>query len=246
MNYKELMSSLDKDKLPRHIAVIMDGNGRWAKKNHTMRLNGHRKGVKAVREIVEVAGEMQIDYLTIYAFSTENWNRSTGEVSGLLKLIMNSLINEIEDLNKNNVNIRFIGSTEKLSGEYISKVNENCRKTWNNTGLHLNVAMNYGGRVEILEGIKKMYDDIVEGKITKNDITENLFSQYLYTANMPDPDLLIRTSGEYRLSNFLIWQNAYSEFWFTETLWPDFSKAEFVEAVLDYQKRKRRFGGRNE
>ena len=170
MNYKELIPKLDKNKLPQHIAVIMDGNGRWAKKNHTIRLNGHRKGVKAVREIVEVAAEMQIQYLTIYAFSTENWNRSTGEVSGLLKLIMNSLINEIEDLNKNNVNIRFIGSTEKLSGEYIAKVNENCRKTWNNKGLHLNVAMNYGGRIEILEGIKKMYDDIIQGKITKEDI----------------------------------------------------------------------------
>ena len=202
MNYKELIPKLDKNKLPQHIAVIMDGNGRWAKKNHTIRLNGHRKGVKAVREIVEVAAEMQIQYLTIYAFSTENWNRSTGEVSGLLKLIMNSLINEIEDLNKNNVNIRFIGSTEKLSGEYITKVNENFRKTWNNKGLHLNVAMNYGGRIEFLEGIKKMYDDFIQGKITKEDITDDLFSQYLYTANMPDPDLLIRTSGEYRLSNF--------------------------------------------
>ncbi len=244
MNYKELIKKIDKLKIPKHIAIIMDGNGRWARIHKTRRLNGHKKGVEAVRRIVETSTEIGLQYLTIYAFSTENWRRSRTEVNYLLKLIMDSLIREIEELNSNNVNIRFIGSEKELSQSYNKKVVEVCRKSWNNTGLHLNVAMNYGGRREIIEAFQKIISDVQAGKIDKSKIDDKIVSNYLYTTSIPDPDFVIRTSGEKRLSNFLIWQSAYSEFWFTDTLWPDFSREEFIRAILDFQNRERRFGAR--
>ena len=243
MNYKKLINELDKSKMPRHIAIIMDGNGRWAKKHKTKRINGHKEGVKAVRRIVETAVEAGLEYLTIYAFSTENWRRSKTEVSYLLKLIMDSLVKEIDELIKNNVNIRFIGSREKLEESYNKRVMETCKKSWKNTGLHLNVAMNYGGRKELLDAFNSILIDVQSGKLNA-EITEKIVSNYLYTTGMPEVDMVIRTSGEERLSNFLIWQSAYAEFWFTQTLWPDFSREEFIQAMLDFQQRKRRFGTR--
>jgi len=222
----------------------MDGNGRWARRHKTKRINGHREGVKSVRDIVEISVEIGLQYLTIYAFSTENWRRSKTEVNYLLKLIMDSLVREINELNKNNVVIRFIGSKKNLSQDYNKKVIETCKKSWNNTGLHLNVAMNYGGRQEIIDAVNEIIVDMKAGKIESGEITENLINQYLYTDGMPDPDLIIRTSGEMRLSNFLVWQSVYSELWVTETLWPDFHREEFLRAILDYQKRERRFGAR--
>jgi undecaprenyl diphosphate synthase len=244
MSYKELIKKLDKEKMPRHIAIIMDGNGRWAKQHNTIRVNGHKKGVETVRKMVETGVEIGLEYLTVYAFSTENWRRSKSEVSYLLKLIMNSLINEIDELNKNNVNIRFVGSKEELTKIYTKKVKENCEKTWKNDGLHLNVAMNYGGRREIIEASREIAKKVYDKELEIADISDELFAEHLYTAGMPDPDLLIRTSGEMRLSNFLIWQCAYSEIWVTDSLWPDFSRSEFIQAILDFQNRNRRFGAR--
>jgi len=242
--YHELIKQIDTKKMPKHIAIIMDGNGRWADKHNTKRINGHKEGVKTVRKIVETAVEAGLEYLTVYAFSTENWRRSKHEVNYLLKLIMDSLVKEIDDLKQNNVNIKFIGSREELEKNYNKKVLQICKTSWKNDGLHLNVAMNYGGRRELIDAFKKMSEDIVSGKISNKRIDEEIISNYLYTAYMPDPDLIIRTSGEERLSNFLIWQSAYSEFWFTKTLWPDFSRSEFIQAILDFQKRKRRYGKR--
>ena len=244
MSYKELIKKLDKEKMPRHIAIIMDGNGRWAKQHNTIRVNGHKKGVETVRKMVETGVEIGLEYLTVYAFSTENWRRSKSEVSYLLKLIMNSLINEIDELNKNNVNIRFVGSKEELTKIYTKKVKENCERTWKNDGLHLNVAMNYGGRREIIEASREIAKKVSDKELEIADISDELFAEHLYTAGMPDPDLLIRTSGEMRLSNFLIWQCAYSEIWVTDSLWPDFSRSEFIQAILDFQNRNRRFGAR--
>ncbi len=244
MNYKDLIKKINPERIPKHVAIIMDGNGRWAKKHGKKRIFGHKKGVETVRKIVEVSAEIGIKYLTIYAFSTENWRRSKNEVNYLLKLILDSLLKEIEELIKNNVVIRFIGTEEKLPGNYNKKVNETCKLSWHNNGLNLNVAMNYGGRKEILDAIKKLFNDVQNNKIKLDDLDEKLFSDYLYTAGMPDPDLVIRTSGELRLSNYLIWQTAYSEFWFTDVLWPDFTKADFINAILDYQSRERRFGAR--
>ena len=243
MNYREMIAKLNKTKMPHHIAIIMDGNGRWAEKHNTKRINGHKEGVKAVRRIVETAVEANVEYLTIYAFSTENWGRSKTEVSYLLKLIMDSLIKEIDELIKNNVNIRFIGSRDKLEESYNKQVMETCKKSWGNNGLHLNVAMNYGGRKELLDAFNAILIDVNSGKLNAK-ITEKIVNDYLYTTGMPEVDMVIRTSGEERLSNFLIWQSAYAEFWFTKTLWPDFSSEEFIQAILDFQQRKRRFGTR--
>ena len=244
MNYKELISQIDKDKMPRHIAIIMDGNGRWANKHKLKRVNGHKAGVKVVKEMVETAREIGLKYLTVYAFSTENWGRSEYEVNFLLKLILDSLIGEIKELTDNGVNIRFLGSKDRLPKGYDKKVEETCRRSWSNTGLYLNVAMNYGGRQELVEAVKAIGRSVVNGELAIDDISSETISDNLYTAGMPDPDLIIRTSGEIRLSNYLIWQSTYSEFWFTETLWPDFTRSQFIEAIIDYQNRKRRFGKR--
>ncbi|MBN1948399.1 MAG: isoprenyl transferase [Candidatus Cloacimonetes bacterium] len=244
LTYPELLAQLQGDRMPRHIAIIMDGNGRWARLHGVRRSAGHKAGVRAVRRIVETSVEMKLEYLTVYAFSTENWRRSRGEVNYLLKLILDSLITEIDELNRNNVNIRFIGSRQELSSAYYRKVMETCTRSWNNNGLHLNVAMNYGGRREIMEAFGEILQDVQSGKLNYADLDEKKVGDYLYTSGMPDPDLLIRTSGEKRLSNFLVWQAAYAEFWFTETLWPDFTREEFLQAIIDYQNRQRRFGAR--
>ncbi|MCD6181547.1 MAG: isoprenyl transferase [Candidatus Cloacimonetes bacterium] len=244
MNETELMKKLDPDKLPVHVAVIMDGNGRWAQKHKVKRLMGHKSGVAATRRTIEMAYDAGIKYLTVYAFSTENWNRSAMEVNYLLKLIMDSLLKEIDELLEKKINIHFLGSKEHLEQDYYTKAMATCKRSWHHDKMYLNIAMNYGGRKELIEGVKIIAQNVQAGIISPDDIDETMLANALYTAGIPDPDLVIRTSGEQRLSNFLIWQSAYSELWFINTLWPDFTKAEFVQALLDYQARKRRFGGR--
>lgn len=244
MTLQQLKREIKKNPIPKHIAIIMDGNGRWARKHKFKRVIGHKKGVETVRQIVEISGEIALEYLTIYAFSTENWRRSQTEVNYLLKLMIDTLDKEIDELVEKNVVIKFIGTDRGLSDNYRNKIEATSQKSWNNNGLHLNVAMNYGGRREICEAFHKIAHEVKNGEILPQDIDEKKISNYLYTKGMPDPDLLIRTSGEYRLSNFLIWQSAYSEFWFTPTLWPDFTKKDFLEAILDFQNRERRFGAR--
>ena len=238
----KLIDQIDTKKLPAHIAIIMDGNRRWAKKKKIPQVEGHRRGVDTLRKIVKISGDIGLKHLTVYGFSTENWRRSSKEVRYLLRLIMDSLLKEIQDLNKNDVLIRFLGTKEKLEEWYSKKVLETCQKTWMNKGLQLNIAMNYGGRMEIIDAFKAIINDIQENKYSLDQISEDLIHQYLYTHMMPDPDLIIRTSGEKRLSNFLVWQSAYSEFWFTDTFWPEFSEDEFLQAIYDYQNRDRRLG----
>ncbi|MDP8227720.1 MAG: isoprenyl transferase [Candidatus Celaenobacter polaris] len=233
----ELILALKRNPLPQHIAIIMDGNGRWAKSKKLPRIKGHFEGTKALKRIVQVCGEIGLNYLTIYAFSTENWKRPNNEPRAVLTLIENTLMKEIRELHENNVVIKFIGSREGISGSLAKKMDSSYEMTRNNTGLHLLVAVNYGGRLEIVEGINTLLKENVKS-ITLED-----FSRYLYTKNAPDPDLLIRTGGEMRISNYLIWQIAYSEMYFTKTLWPDFSPEEFLQAIIDFQRRSRRFGG---
>jgi len=233
----ELVFEAKKNPLPQHIAIIMDGNGRWAKSKNLPRIKGHYQGTRAVKRIVEVSGEIGLNYLTIYAFSTENWKRPNNEPKAVLTLIENTLMKEIRELYENNVVIKFIGSREGISDSLAKKMDGAYEMTKGNTGLHLLVAVNYGGRLEIIEGINELL------KEKKDSISLDEFPQYLYTKNVPDPDLLIRTSGEMRISNYLIWQIAYAEMYFTKTLWPDFSQEEFLQAVIDFQKRARRFGG---
>jgi len=242
--YQELMRELDRERLPRHIGIIMDGNGRWAKKKNRPRLYGHNAGAKSIREVVELGVELHLEYLTFYAFSTENWNRPVDEVQGLLKLLKERLIKEIPELNKQNIYVHFIGSEDNLSPDYMKDILATAALTHQNTGMVVNIAFNYGGRQEIVNAVKGLYTQMLNGDPAKIDaITAEDLSRYLYTSGQPDPDLIIRTSGEMRLSNFLLWQSAYSEIYVTETLWPDFDKVEMVNALIDYQKRDRRFGG---
>ena len=234
--------SIDKDNIPNHIAIIMDGNGRWAKKRNLPRSLGHKAGVETIREIVKECSNLGVKYLTLYAFSTENWKRPPEEVGALMKLLMQYLKGEFAELNRNNVIINSIGNTSNLPKECFEELKIAYENTKNNTGLTLNLALNYGGREEITRGIKLMCEDIRINKISEEDICEELISKYLYTSNMPDPDLIIRPSGEQRLSNFLLWQCAYSEFWYSDIYWPDFKKENLNKAIYDYQKRDRRFG----
>ncbi|MEA2104229.1 MAG: isoprenyl transferase [Candidatus Cloacimonadota bacterium] len=234
---EELIEDVKKGNIPEHVAIIMDGNGRWAKQHNLPRIKGHMEGVETVRRILNTAGHLEIKHLTLYAFSTENWRRPQKEANFVINLIQNTLMKEIEELNKNNVIVHFIGSTKGLGKSFQNKIKRAYEITKNNTGLNLILAVNYGGRNEIIEALNR----ILEEKIDK--ITETEFSKYLYTNKFPDPELILRTSGEIRLSNFLTWQSAYSEFWFTETLWPDFSSEEFLTAIIDFQNRQRRFGG---
>ncbi|KAB3531348.1 isoprenyl transferase [Alkaliphilus serpentinus] len=233
---------LDNEKLPQHIAIIMDGNGRWAKKRFLPRTLGHKAGVEALRDIIKTASNTKIAYLTLYAFSTENWNRPNDEVSALMELLVEYLRKEGEELHSNNIKINTIGDIDGLPEFARKEVLRAKELTKNNTGLWVNIALNYGGRDEIVRGIKRIAKDIKEDKISIEDINQEVFSSYLETANMPDPDLLIRTSGEYRFSNFLIWQSAYTELWFTDILWPDFRGEDLLMAISDFQKRERRFG----
>jgi len=243
MNYKELIPSLDTSRLPAHIGLIMDGNGRWAKKRRRPRLYGHSAGAKSIRQVVELAVELHLQYLTFYAFSTENWNRPADEVEGLLKMLKDRLIKEIPELNKQNIYVRFIGSEDRLDPQYMADIRAVAAMTHANTGMVVNIAFNYGGRQEVVEGIRKLFNAALSSPALVDNLTPDSFGDYLYTAGQPDPDLIIRTSGERRLSNFLLWQAAYAEIYVTDTLWPDFGKVEFLQALLDYQSRNRRFGG---
>ena len=237
-----VIDELKKNFIPRHVAVIMDGNGRWAELHGNDRIFGHQQGVDAVRSIVEGAGEIGIEYLTLYAFSTENWDRPKEEVNALMSLLVNAIVNETDNLNEKNVKMLAIGGITSLPEDVQSKLAEAVQSTSLNTGLNLVLALSYSGRWEILEAAKKIVRKTLNGEITENQINESEFASQLSTSGIPDPELLIRTSGEYRVSNFLLWQIAYSELYFTPTLWPDFSKEEFYKAVVDYQGRERRFG----
>nr|WP_281419333.1 isoprenyl transferase [Clostridium psychrophilum] len=233
---------LDMSKIPRHIAIIMDGNGRWAKEHNLPRALGHKAGVEAIRRIVKESNKLGVEYLTLYAFSTENWKRPLKEVNSLMKLLVDYLKSEIEELNANDVVINSIGDISKLPKICRVELDNAYEKTRNNKGLTLNLALNYGGRNEIVDAVKEICLDLNSGKISEDKITEDIFSNYMYTRDMPDPDLIIRPSGELRLSNFLLWQSAYSEFWFSNINWPDFHEKELKLAISDYQKRDRRFG----
>lgn len=239
------MSLRDKliiDKLPNHVAIIMDGNGRWAKKKGNLRIFGHKNGVKAVRETVEAAAELQLGYLTLYAFSTENWKRPKIEVNALMRLLVNSINKELSTLNKNNIRLLAIGNLEQLPKKVQKELNQAIENTSQNTGLSLVLALSYSGRWEIINAVNQILNDVKNGKITSQQIESSFFINYLSTAKIPDPELLIRTGGEKRISNFLLWQIAYSELFFTDKLWPDFRKEDFFEALLEYQNRERRFG----
>ncbi|KLU64760.1 ditrans,polycis-undecaprenyl-diphosphate synthase ((2E,6E)-farnesyl-diphosphate specific) [Desulfosporosinus acididurans] len=231
------------DCLPRHIAIIMDGNGRWAQKRALPRSMGHRAGVEALRKIVKTCSKLGIEVLTVYAFSTENWSRPKDEVGILMKLLTEYLRKELEELHQNNVVIRAIGILNDLPQEAQHELEHAVERTKNNSGLVLNLALNYGGRSEIIDAVKKMSQDVLEGKQKIDDIDEKLFNEKLFTGGLPDPDLLIRTSGEMRLSNFLLWQLAYTEIMVVEEFWPDFGENSLIEAIKVYQKRDRRFGG---
>lgn len=228
--------------LPAHVAIIMDGNGRWAKSRNLPRFRGHIEGVKRVEEIAEIANEMGIKVLTVFTFSTENWRRPRTEVSMLMKTLCMVLEKRIEKLLRLNIRINFIGRRDGLSQVVVNSINRAIERTRGNTGLLLNLAVNYGSRVEILEAVRHLAEAVNRGELKPEDITEDLFSESLYTRGMPDPDLLIRTSGEKRISNFLLWQVSYAELYFTEKFWPDFGEKEFKKAICEYQKRDRRFG----
>lgn len=238
----DLKDKIDLENLPEHVAIIMDGNGRWAKKKGNQRIFGHKNGVKAVRDSVEGAAELGIKFLTLYAFSTENWNRPKQEVDALMSLLIATINSETDTLIKNNVRLLTIGDIDGLPVNVSKNLNELINKTSKNTGLSLVLALNYSARWEIVNAVKEIVKENNRTPIDLNRIDNKFFEGYLNTKNIPDPDLLIRTSGEYRISNFLIWQMAYSELYFTETLWPDFRKDSLHEAIIDYQKRERRFG----
>jgi len=231
------------DNIPEHIAIIMDGNGRWAKQKGLPRIAGHHSGMKTVKKITIAANDLGVKYLTLYAFSTENWKRPKEEVEFLMKLPQQFLELEIDELMENNVQVRVMGDQEQLPPYTRKAVEEAMRKTANNDGLVLNFALNYGGRLELLEAVKSIAQQVESGKLQIGQIDEQLFSSYMQSKDMPDPDLLIRTSGEIRLSNFMLWQLAYSEFYFTDVYWPEFTEAHFIAAIQEYQRRARRFGG---
>ena len=229
--------------IPRHVAIIMDGNGTWAKKRGLPRNMGHRKGAKTLVDITKAANELKIEYLTVFAFSTENWSRPKEEVEYLMSLPQTLLSEYKDDMKNDNIKFKVIGSHKGLSLEQIEKIEEAERETANNTGLNLIVAFNYGSQDEIIEAIKNIVNDILKNKLNLQDLTKEKFSEYLYTKDIPSVDLLIRTSGQYRISNFLLWQISYSELYFTKTLWPDFKKKDLEKAIFSYKGRDRRFGG---
>jgi undecaprenyl diphosphate synthase len=239
MGFKDKIDML---RLPSHIAIIMDGNGRWAKEKGEDRLYGHLHGVESVRNIVEGAAELGIKYLTLYAFSTENWDRPQYEVSGLMELLVDTIHNEVPTLNKNNIKLHVIGDVDMLPDAAKEELKAALTETSVNTGLNLIMALSYSSRWEIVNAVKQMANDVKDGKLAANDISQDVFKKYLTTKDFPDPELMIRTSGEYRVSNFLLYQLAYAELHFTSTLWPDFRKENLYEAISDYQSRERRFG----
>jgi undecaprenyl diphosphate synthase len=238
---KALLELIDRKALPRHIAIIMDGNGRWARKRGLPRVAGHRSGIQAVRAVVEGSAQLGIPVLTLYAFSVENWKRPRAEVNTLMHLLKEYLNKELETLNKNNIRFRTLGRTDQLEISVQRELEKGIQKTQANSGMIFNVALNYGGRAEIIDAVNRI---LMNGAKDKAEgVTEEEFSRYLYTSGLPDPDLLIRTSGEMRVSNFLLWQIAYAEIWVTDTLWPDFGKTHLYEAIIAFQKRERRYGG---
>jgi undecaprenyl diphosphate synthase len=239
MSYKD---QIDLQKLPRHVAVIMDGNGRWAKGKGKLRIFGHHNGVLSVRDVVEGAGDLGIEYLTLYTFSAENWNRPTFEVNAIMELLISTINKEIAKLMKNNVRLNAIGDLNQLPAKCHKELSNAIKKTSVNTGLVLTLALSYSSRQEIMQAAINLAVKVQNGELQPGDIDEKMFEDNLYTAGMPNPELLIRTSGEYRISNYLLWQIAYAELYFTSKLWPDFRREDLYEAILDYQKRERRFG----
>jgi len=237
-------ANIDMANIPKHIAIIMDGNGRWAKERNLPRAMGHKAGVETIREIVKECNKLGVSYLTLYAFSTENWSRPQEEVNALMRLLVEYLKNEFNELHSNGIVINSIGELSKLPLICQNELNSAYAKTKNNKGLILNLALNYGGRDEITRAFNLIYKDIKSGKLKEDNINQEIVSKYMYTGDMPDPEIIIRPSGEKRLSNFLLWQCAYSEFWFSDIKWPDFKKEHLHSAIVDYQNRDRRFGGR--
>ena len=243
MSYKD---QIKQDRIPRHVAIIMDGNGRWAKRQGMARMFGHRQGVETVHRITEVAAELGIEYLTLYAFSTENWNRPKEEVDALMSLLVDTIVKETPTLMKNNIRLSPIGDLARLPENAQQKFLACMEETSKNTGLKLVIALSYSARWEIIQATRNIALAVQQGKMLLEDISEELISTYMTTAQMPDPDLLIRTSGELRISNFLLWQLAYAELYFTDCLWPEFTEEEFYCAIVDYQRRERRFGKTSE
>ena len=243
MTIEELKHEINKKVLPKHIGIIMDGNGRWAKKRFLTRNFGHQEGMKRVVEIVGVASNMGIESLSLFAFSTENWKRPQAEISGLMNILVQFIKNELDKLHRNNIKIQIMGDINKLPKSPKEEVIKAVEKTINNDKMILNIGLNYGGRDEIIYGVKNLLKEIEMGKMLIDDINTENFSQYLYTKNQPELDLLIRPSGELRLSNFMLYQVAYAELYFSDVLWPDFTEKQFLFSILDYQKRNRRFGG---
>jgi len=239
---ESLKTKIDLHRLPTHIAIIMDGNGRWAKEQGEDRLFGHYHGVESVRNIVEACAELGIGYLTLYAFSTENWDRPEYEVSGLMELLVETIHREVETLNKNNIKLHVIGDLKMLPEYARKELNEALEATAANSGLHLIMALSYSSRWEIAEAIRQIATDVKQGKLQPGEVTEETLQQYLCTRDFPDPELMIRTSGEYRISNFLLYQLAYAELYFTPVRWPDFRKENLYQSILDFQSRERRFG----
>ncbi|WP_449036088.1 isoprenyl transferase [Peptostreptococcus stomatis] len=240
---ENLFYDINLDKVPNHIAIIMDGNGRWAKSRFMPRTYGHKMGVETIRKVVKECSRLGVRYLTLYAFSTENWKRPKDEVSALMGLLVKYLRNELEELHKNNVKILTIGDISKLPQACIEELDFAKEKTKDNRGLVMSLALNYGGRNDLVNAVKNISQEVVDGKISVEDIGDDLISSHLSTKESPDPDLVIRTSGEQRLSNFLLWELAYSEFYFTDIHWPDFDEKELQKAIFAYQSRDRRFGG---
>lgn len=240
---RDLIGLLRSDDVPRHVAIIMDGNGRWAAKRGLPRAAGHRAGVKAVRETLAAAIELGIEYLTVYSFSSENWSRPADEVNTLMGLFVEVLERELESLQRLGIRVRVIGRDDTVPSETMNAFRRTEAKTAENTALTFVVALNYGGRAEMADAVRAVVGDVVQGRLDPAAIDETVISEHLYTRGMPDPDLVIRTSGEMRISNFLLWQIAYSELWVTAVLWPDFSRHDLLRAVIDYQRRERRFGG---
>lgn len=234
------------DKLPNHIAIIMDGNGRWAKTQGKPRVFGHKNGVTSVREVTEAAAELGVNYLTLYAFSTENWSRPSFEVNALMTLLVETVRSELKTLNKNNIRLQAIGDLSKLPAKTYKTLIEGIEQTKDNTRMTLVLALNYSSRWEIVEATKKIATEVQNGNLKIEDINTELFSNNLTTKDIPDPELMIRTSGEHRISNYLLWQAAYAEFYFTPVLWPDFRKDDFYQAIIDFQSRERRFGKTSE
>ncbi|UFH36668.1 isoprenyl transferase [Flavobacterium acetivorans] len=241
-----LLENIDKDKLPRHLAIIMDGNGRWAKQQGFLRAIGHESGSKSVKQIIKTSAKLGIEFLTLYAFSTENWNRPKLEVDTLMKILIRSLKKELPTLEQNNIRLNTIGNLEKLPQSAQKELLDVMEKTKNNTHMTLTLALSYGSREEMVSAIKEISNKVKNNIISIDTIDDSIINEHLYTHDLPDVDLLIRTSGEHRISNFLLWQIAYAELYFTDILWPDFKEQDLYEAIVSYQKRERRFGKTSE